>query len=477
MNSLLAVALAVSLSTQVDTVDRPGGIQRKELDYQLEVYKTYWGVELERRLDQLPTDGAVPEYRIPYSGHDYPDKAGGTMNALRKYDAAFNNGRDMATEYERRDVGGHRNRRGDFEEGGGGGGLLGFGILPRLRARRDNTPGWYGHCNGWTAAAIRHAEPVYSVRQNGVLFTPADIKGLLAEVYMYNQSEFLGGVDAVINPAVLHLTLSNWLGRGEHPVGMETAVGEVVINYPIYSFKSVVKKRSDQRADVQTWIKYALNTHYEPQRPTRAHRDMYFHYSLETDGDGNIVAGRYFGDSARIDMLWTPLHPVQGGEKGNERGNPYMDVKEVLALWRRSVPKETREKWLNVDPLEEDAVRLPEEEAAPMDDAPLADATDAAPATDAATEANSEDVAAEVADDAPPAPVADTTVDAAPATDGPSDPAPVSDASAEDDELPPAPPDSDTSDGTSSDETSSDETTTDENTTDDGTTDGAPDAP
>ena len=75
--------------------------------------------------------------------------------------------------------------------------------------------------------------------------------------------------------------------------------------------------------------------------------------------EGEIVGGRYFGDSAQIDLLWVPLHPVNGRQEGNERGTPYVDVKNVLSIWRRSVPDELRQKWLNIDPTEED--RIPEE--------------------------------------------------------------------------------------------------------------------
>lgn len=38
------------------------------------------------------------------------------------------------------------------------------------------------------------------------------------------------------------------------------------------------------------------------------------------------------GNSARIDMLWVPLRPKAAGEKGNERGNPHIDIDEVLAI-------------------------------------------------------------------------------------------------------------------------------------------------
>jgi hypothetical protein len=239
-----------------------------------------------------------------------------------------------------------------------------FPLLARLRqVRAPRTPGWYGHCNGWTAAAIRHAEPQSNVVRNGVVFTPADIKGLLAEIYMYTDTEFLGGIDSVIHPAVFHLSLTNWLGRGAHPVAMEAAVGEVVVNYPIYRYKSVVNKRTDDDVEVRTTVTYAVNTNVEAIRSPRFQKQMYFHYLLNVDREGQVTGGRYYSDSARIDMLWAPLQPIQGGQKGNERGNPHVDIKSVLAIWRESVPEDLRSKWLNIDPPEEDRIAFDDESA------------------------------------------------------------------------------------------------------------------
>src|SRR5262245_29805938 len=369
-STLSALAIAVSLTAQ------GGPIAKKELDYQKQAYQQWWGSDLVLTLADLPLEGKVPGYRIPYAGHDYPDKAGGTMVAMRKYDMAFHRGQPLATEYERRDVGAHRGGRFDDD-------FPRRGLFGRFRGPR--TPSWYGHCNGWTAAAMRHAEPQHSVTRNGVVFTPADIKGLLADLYMYTDTEFLGGEDAAINPAIFHLSITNWLGRGDHPVGMETAVGEVVINYPIYTYGSTVTKLSDRQSEVKMSLRYRMNTPREYDKGPDANQTMYFHYVLDLDDKGEITGGRYYGDSARIDMLWAPLQPVQGGKKGNERGNPHMDVKEVLAIWRESVPEETRHKWLNIDPTSEDAslsearkAELAEEKAAAEEAAKAAATTAAA---------------------------------------------------------------------------------------------------
>lgn len=260
-----------------------------------------------------------------------------------------------------------------------------------MRVRRPQTPGWYGHCNGWTAATIRHAEPQNSVTRNGVTFSPADIKGMLAELYMYSATSILDGTDSVVNPGTLHLVLGNWIGLGKHPIGMETAPGKVVINFPAYAYKSTIRKLSSQQVEVQTTLDYTLHIGQEVDKAPKNPRQIYFHYSLTLDREGRILGGSYFGDSGMVDMLWVPLLPVQGGEKTNERGNPYLDVKEVLSIWRESVPADVRGKWFSVDAPEEDRVNL-----ASAEDKPAADTAEKTAATEPAAN-SSKDSAAEAA--------------------------------------------------------------------------------
>ncbi|MFO0902591.1 MAG: hypothetical protein U0939_06300 [Pirellulales bacterium] len=368
---LLAICVAPALA---------GTIQKEELDQQKDAYQRWWGGDLAMKLDELPTEGGVPDFRIPYSGHDYPDKIGGTVRAMQKYDAAFHGGRPVASGWEKQDVQYHRNFR---ENGAARRGLF-------ARARNRGVPGWYGHCNGWTAATIRHAEPQQAVVRNGVTFTPADIKGLLAEIYMYSDSEFLGGVDPAINPGTLHLVLTNWVGRGSHPLGLESAIGEVVINFPLYKFKTKLTKLSDRQYEAETTVTYSVNTPQEHDKGPDFRRDMYLHYSLDLDEEGRITGGSYYRDSNQIDMLWAPLKPAQGGEKGNERGNPHIKLQEILSIWRESVPEETRKKWLNINPTEEDAILENGEIAGEAGAAAAAAEAAAAEGTEKPTEAKEE---------------------------------------------------------------------------------------
>jgi hypothetical protein len=338
----------VLLATVSQAAESASAIKQEEMDYQNQCFQQWWEAELVWKFSDLPKQGRVPDFRIPYSGHDYPDHAGGTQQVMRKYDWAFHRGTNLAWAFEREDT--TSNQVLTYRT------VRGFFGLVRRRVARYQTPRWHGHCNGWTAAAIRHAEPQNSVTRNGVVFSPADIKALLADIYLYSETEFLGGVDYAINPGTLHVVLANWLGRGSHPVGMETTLGEVAFNYPIYAYEVTLRGEQEEGVEVVLETTYAKSSNRVQDKSPHIAAKMVFHYLLELSDDGTITGGRYYRDSAQIDMLWVPLNPAQGGEPGNERGNPHVDVLEVLAMWRESVPETLRNKWYNIDPAEEDRI-------------------------------------------------------------------------------------------------------------------------
>ena len=343
MGTCLVTLILMALSANTHP---PSKIDVEEREYQDENFQRWWKTDFVWTFDDLPMTGNVPAYRIPWTGYDYPDVAGGTIDVMRKYDRAFHGGRPLATAFEQMDTTSNKERT-----------VRRGRLLGVLRFPMERTPSWHGHCNGWASAAIRHAEPQNPVVRNGVTFTPADIKGLLAEIYMYNHSEFLGGVDPAINPGTLHAVLANWIGRGSHPVAMDTALGREVFNYPIYAYASASARRSETTVEVKTNVAYTMSSNREYDVSRHLHRFKRFHYTLELDDEGIIVGGYYHAGSDRIDMLWVPLHAAASGEEGNERGNPHVDVGEVLEIWRESVPEEMRNRWLNIDPLPDDAIK------------------------------------------------------------------------------------------------------------------------
>ncbi len=307
-----------------------------------------WNEDFDWKFATLPTEGSVPDERIPYSGYIYLDTKGGTANTLRKYDLAVNQDSSLpATSWENQDT--------SAAWSGNRSVTVGFGRFRRTRVVGGGVNAWYGHCNGWSSAAIRHAEPQFSVKSNGQIFTPADIKGLLAEIYMYNDHRLLAGYESDLNPGALHAILANWIGRGLHPIVMDADPSKEKWNYPIYAFASNYKQHSDREVEVRTTIVYAKDTDdREHDKSPRLHQEKSFHYSLDLNESGEITGGTYYWDSDRIDFLWLPLAPKASGSEGNERGNPNIDVARVLEIWRQSVPREVRRKWMIVDPHERD---------------------------------------------------------------------------------------------------------------------------
>src|SRR6185312_230955 len=134
--SLMMVAASLAQYGQQPRYYAYGPIKKDELEYQQQAYKQWWGDELVLKLADLPAEGKVPEFRVPYCGHDYPDRAGGTINSLYKYDQAFHRSRPLAAEHERMDVNEHRAGRGEEYEVRG---LFGRGRM----GRGNHVPTWY----------------------------------------------------------------------------------------------------------------------------------------------------------------------------------------------------------------------------------------------------------------------------------------------------------------------------------------------
>jgi len=297
----------------------PDSVQEK----QEKLFKEHLNKQFVWKYDKLPAKAKVPKHRTPYSGYIYPDTAGGCFNALKKYDAAFNGGRYAAAAHERWDTTAYTEvqRRG----------LFGF-------QRVSVIPYWHGHCNGWTSATIRHAQPQKSVTHNGIVFSPADIKSLLAEIYIYNDIVNLCESGYYINAGNFHAVITNWVGRAGHPLGMEADPSAEKWNYPIYAYESKATKYGNDRVDVQMTITYAKDDNDgEDNKSKTVPLTKYFHYQLQLDEKGNITGGYFYRDSSRIDLVWLPLRPKESKAEGNERGNPHVDIDQVLAIWRASV--------------------------------------------------------------------------------------------------------------------------------------------
>jgi competence ComEA-like helix-hairpin-helix protein len=104
---------------------------------------------------------------------------------------------------------------------------------------------WWGHCNGWAAAAILLNEPTDSVQASiagsPVEFTSADLKGLFTETHYSTYSRFYGaryykeGDDlADLHPEAFHNLVTFYLRDQRVPFVFDTTASDEVWNFPAY---------------------------------------------------------------------------------------------------------------------------------------------------------------------------------------------------------------------------------------------------
>lgn len=119
--------------------------------------------------------------------------------------------------------------------------------------------GWWGHCNGWAAAAILTNEPreTHTVEfgpgnTHSMELSTADQKGLLSETYYSQMSNFYGsryngddGDDVSdLSPKAVLQILSTYIGDRGVPLVFDTTATEQVWNYPAYEYTLALNETS-----------------------------------------------------------------------------------------------------------------------------------------------------------------------------------------------------------------------------------------
>ncbi len=152
--------------------------------------------------------------RTPWAGYWWPYLGGGIEFAVAKYDAAVSS--SGAAAWERANHG------------------------PEVPGVDD----WWGHCNGWAAAATLYAEPRSDRSAGGVPFTISDQKALLSEIAMEIYGDFFGrraegtGTPEFrdVYPNQFFLVLTNYVGAGV-PLIIDRYTGFQVWNQPLAGYR------------------------------------------------------------------------------------------------------------------------------------------------------------------------------------------------------------------------------------------------
>jgi hypothetical protein len=341
---------------------------QEEIYLKNSLFYAIWNKDLRTKWDSSLAQGSSSI--VPYAGGWYPQVSGGThvvndsgsgLSPLAKYDTAFNAGKNLAANWE------YTNHR--------------------IDSTHANAK-WAGHCNGFSAASQRHAEPQQSVKRGNVTFTPKDIKALLAESHMNVKYLFLGGnrceldesatlpapinrpartkLDACddMNPGTFHIALTNWIGHMKHPVIMDVSAKEQVWNFPVYQYafnysditreqavEAVTGSKNDNYPfnSASKFVSVGIRVYYaaalgsealmsdiadlEKRRQTRV-----YYYVLELSDQDEIIGGEWVGDSQQNhpDFMWVALEPTEG-DGTPFSSNPFISGQEVIKLWAESV--------------------------------------------------------------------------------------------------------------------------------------------
>jgi hypothetical protein len=226
-------------------------------------------------------------------------------------------------------------------------------------AARYGNVAWSGHCNGLAAAGIRTKEPIRAVRYRGVDFSANDVKALLVEAFQ-NTGTLVGGRceshapdrDAFgrvtsrdadcrdLNPATLHLALTNYIGLHRAPVIIDRAAGPEVWNYPVVAYDftqkaiSGVEAMQQLRAEDRDYIYNSSARRFmrvDLQLTLVNEQSFRYSYILEGDNAGNIMGGEWLGGSKfdHPDFIWltdTQPNPI----------NPYLNTQIIFEIYQQS---------------------------------------------------------------------------------------------------------------------------------------------
>lgn len=162
--------------------------------------------------------------RPGWAGYWWPYTSNGIAGSAARYEAA--RGRAGATGWESSNHG------------------------PSLRGIQD----WWGHCNGWAAAAVLFPEPREPETVNGVSFSVGDQKALLSEAGMEVTADFFGhrvdqndfSSDAFgdVYPNQFFAVLTNIVGNGL-PMIIDRYTGDQVWNQPLAGYRIAPVTQAD----------------------------------------------------------------------------------------------------------------------------------------------------------------------------------------------------------------------------------------
>jgi len=274
-------------------------------------------VEFQYDFRQLPTGGEVENF--PWSASYWPNRKGGIARRWQKTNTTIHLNRSRVRNMSVDNIA----KLSPAEKFEIYIGKYSFSLSKRERKKGYKfwKAGWLGLCHGWSAAAIREPLPgnfVVMTNPDGirVKFYQDDIKALLTRAYAGGTEGdiFIGSrsTDWDNNPGTIHLILTNMVGIYKKSFAIDRDKKKEIWNQPIHSYFykygeiQLFDRRTSWRAsnrnkntkfltDVEMTITY-VDEHSGARKNPRPNklRHLYLKYSLELDGNYNIIGGEYY---------------------------------------------------------------------------------------------------------------------------------------------------------------------------------------
>ena len=230
----------------------------------------------------------------PWSGPWWPQKSGGLIGPLTKYDQAV---KSNAARWERE------------------------------HHQSTAIETWFGHCHAWAASSVTEAEPRSPRRWIEVDFGIGDLKGLLATCHTQDVANTYGdrfgdckGSEdrRDLAPDQLWMLLQLFVRQQRLPLILDLESGEEVWNYPVYQYQ-VDYRDGDSGSD-----RRPLSRCSGQQRRPRVRRNPACRARVHFPGqarDGAVVlgSGEWTGNSVQDhpDFAWYRLVALAGTRKGH----------------------------------------------------------------------------------------------------------------------------------------------------------------
>lgn len=203
---------------------------------------------------------------------------------------------------------------------------------------------WFGHCNGWAAAAVLEAKPRSSKEVAGIKFEINDIMGLLSEWHWWDAalafygSRYYGEGDNIhdIFPHEFHHLIINYIGEQGLPIIMDIRGGTIekedpqVWNYPAYRYQLAYRPDGEDKEKVHVHCRVWFSDFTLPSSLSQKTFTEDYYYWIKGDKrrptSGQWETAReggwgVSGDSreSHPDFLWYPQeakgHPILNREQ------------------------------------------------------------------------------------------------------------------------------------------------------------------